>query len=240
MILKYSKIKFFFGSIYFLIILSVLFLLFSYIDLSDLTSYEFLKSNKDIVFKYKNENFILFSIFFFVGIVFWNLLLGAGTPTAILGGFIFGKWFGTLIVVLGNTIGATLLYFVAKTFFSQFIQDKLSKKFSKFIKFINKNELLYFMCFRFIGGGGTPFPIQSILPVVFNMTIKNYIISTLLGIIPTTFVAVALGSGIGSVIEKNTELSFSSVFYSPEIYVPIIGFFIILLTAFLLKRIFFK
>jgi len=240
MILKSSKIKFFFGSIYFLIILSVLFLLFSYIDLSDLTSYEFLKSNKDIVFKYKNENFILFSIFFFVGIVFWNLLLGAGTPTAILGGFIFGKWFGTLIVVLGNTIGATLLYFVAKTFFSQFIQDKLSKKFSKFIKFINKNELLYFMCFRFIGGGGTPFPIQSILPVVFNMTIKNYIISTLLGIIPTTFVAVALGSGIGSVIEKNTELSFSSVFYSPEIYVPIIGFFIILLTAFLLKRIFFK
>ena len=240
MILNSSKIKIFFGSIYLLILFFFLFFLFSYIDLSDLTNYEFLRANKDSVFKYKNENFILFSIIFLVGIIFWNLLLGVGSPTALLGGFIFGKWFGTLIVVLGNTVGATLLYFLAKTFFSQFIQDKLRNKFSKFIKFINKNELLYFMCFRFIGGGGAPFPIQSILPVVFNMTIKNYIISTLLGIIPTTFVAVALGSGIGSVIEKNTELSFSSVFYSPEIYVPIIGFLIILLTTFLLKRIFFK
>ena len=65
-------------------------------------------------------------------------------------------------------------------------------------------------------------------------------IATFFGIIPTTFVAVALGSGIESVLEKNVELSFSSVFYSPEIYMPIIGFIILLLTAFLLKRIFFK
>jgi uncharacterized membrane protein YdjX (TVP38/TMEM64 family) len=240
MILNSSKIKILFGSIYLLILFSFLFFLFSYIDLSDLTNYEFLRANKDSVFKYKNENFVLFSIIFFVGIIFWNLLLGAGTPTAIVGGFIFGKWFGTLIIVLGNTAGATLLYYLTRTFFSQFIQDKLSKKFSKFIKFINKNELLYFMCFRFIGGGGAPFPIQSTLPVVFNMSIKNYIISTLLGIIPTTFVTVALGSGIESIIEKNSELSFSSVFYSPEIYMPIIGFFILLLTAFILKKIFFK
>ena len=52
------------------------------------------------------------------------------------------------------------------------------------------------MCFRFIGGGGTPFPIQNVLPVLFNMSAKNYITATLLGIIPTTFVTVALGSGI--------------------------------------------
>ena len=96
------------------------------------------------------------------------------------------------------------------------------------------------MFFRLIGCGGVPFAIQNVLPVVFNMSIKNYFIATLFGIIPTTFVAVALGSGIGSVLEKNVELSFSSVFYSPEIYMPIIGFIILLLTAFLLKRIFFK
>ncbi len=240
MILKSTKIKFLFGSVYFLIILSVIFLIFSYIDYKDLTDYDLLRSNRDILFKYKNENFILISIIFFIGIIFWNLILGVATPIAVISGFIFGKWFGTLIVVLGNTVGTTLLYFLAKTFFSQFIQDKLNKKFSKFIKFINKNELLYYMFFRLIGGGGVPFAIQNVLPVVFNMSIKNYFIATLFGIIPTTFVAVALGSGIESVLEKNVELSFSSVFYSPEIYMPIIGFIILLLTAFLLKRIFFK
>ena len=96
------------------------------------------------------------------------------------------------------------------------------------------------MCFRFIGGGGTPFPIQNVLPVLFNMSTKNYIIATLLGIIPTTFVMVALGSGIEKVIDKNAELSFLPVVQSPEIYLPIIGFFIILIVAFIIKKFYFK
>ena len=96
------------------------------------------------------------------------------------------------------------------------------------------------MCFRFIGGGGTPFPIQNVLPVLFNMSTKNYIIATLLGIIPTTFVTVALGSGIETIIEKNAELSFLPVVQSPEIYLPIIGFFIILIIAFTIKKFYFK
>ena len=96
------------------------------------------------------------------------------------------------------------------------------------------------MCFRFMGGGGTPFPIQNVLPVLFNMSAKNYIIATLLGIIPTTFVTVALGSGIEKIIDKNAELSFLTVVQSPEIYLPIIGFFIILIVAFSIKRFYFK
>ena len=96
------------------------------------------------------------------------------------------------------------------------------------------------MCFRFMGGGGTPFPIQNVLPVLFNMSAKNYIIATLFGIIPTTFVTVALGSGIEKIIDKNAEISFLPVIQSPEIYLPIIGFFIILIIAYLIKKFFFK
>jgi uncharacterized membrane protein YdjX (TVP38/TMEM64 family) len=91
-----------------------------------------------------------------------------------------------------------------------------------------------------MGGGGTPFPIQNVLPILFNMSSKNYIIATLLGITPTTFVTAALGSGIEKIIEKNAELSFLSVVQSPEIYLPIIGFFIILIIAFSIKRLYFK
>ena len=160
-------------------------------------------------------------------------------PTLIIG-FIFGKWIGTLILVIGNTIGGFLLYRLAKTFFSDLIEKKFKTKFSKFIDFFNKNETIYFMCFRFMGGGGTPFPIQNILPVLFNMSAKNYIIATMLGIIPTTFVTVALGSGIEKIIELNAELSFFAVIQSPDIYLPIIGFFIILILAFVVNKIFFK
>ena len=96
------------------------------------------------------------------------------------------------------------------------------------------------MCFRFMGGGGTPFPIQNVLPVLFNMSAKNYIIATILGIIPTTFVTVALGSGIEKIIDQNAELSFLPVVTSPEIYLPILGFFIILVLAFIVKKFYFS
>ena len=72
------------------------------------------------------------------------------------------------------------------------------------------------------------------------MSSKNYIIATLVGILPTTFVSVALGSGIEKIIDQNAELSFLPVIQSPEIYLPIIGLFVLLIIAFFIKRFFFK
>ena len=237
---KLTNIKIIFGVIYLSLILTVLYFLFSYIDFEDLTNIEFIKSNKDIIFKYKNENFLLLLIISIAIVIFWNFCLGFGTPTALAAGFIFGKWIGTLVMLLGNTIGATIIYLIARKFFSELIQKKLGKKFSKFINFFKKNELLYFMFFRLIGGGGTPFPIQNVIPVIFNMRLKNYFFSTLFGIVPTTFIAVALGSGIKSIIEKDDQLSFFSIVQSPEIYLPIISFIMFLIITFLIKKLFFK
>ena len=96
------------------------------------------------------------------------------------------------------------------------------------------------MIFRFIGGGGTPYNIQNILPVLFNMKVKNYILGTFFGSMPAMFITVSLGSGIEQVIEKNREISFFAVTSSPEIYLPILGFLIILLIAYIVRKNFFK
>ena len=96
------------------------------------------------------------------------------------------------------------------------------------------------MSYRFVGGGGTPYAIQNILPVLFNMPLKNYIIATFVGSMPSMFVTVAIGSGIENVIDKNEKISLISVITSPEIYFPIIGFFVLLLLAFFIKKFFFK
>ena len=96
------------------------------------------------------------------------------------------------------------------------------------------------MIFRFIGGGGTPYNIQNILPVLFNMKAKNYILGTFFGSMPAMFITVALGSGIEQVIENNLEISFFTIASSPEIYLPILGFLIILLFAYIIKKNFFK
>lgn len=96
------------------------------------------------------------------------------------------------------------------------------------------------MCFRFAAGGGTPNPIQNLLPILFDMPVKNYFIATFLGNLPLMFVTVALASGIEKVIDQNEELTISTVLFSPEIYTPIIIFFIILLIAFIIRKFYIK
>ena len=96
------------------------------------------------------------------------------------------------------------------------------------------------MFFRLVGGGGTPFAIQNLIPVIFNMSVKNYVIATFIGSAPSMFVSVSLGSGIENVIDKNASLSVFTVLFSPEIYLPLIGFFIILIVAFIIKKSYFK
>ena len=238
--LESSNLKIYLGAIYLIVLFSAIYFLFSTFDIKDLTSYEFIKENREIILKYKDNNIFFLTIVFFIIVVFLNLLLCPMLVPTLVIGFIFGKWLGTLILIFGNTLGGVLLYRLAKTFFSDLIEKKFKTKFTKFINFFNKNDTIYFMCFRFIGGGGSPFPVQNILPVLFNMSAKNYIIATFLGILPTTFVTVALGSGIEKVIDQNDELSFLPVIQSPEIYTPIIAFFIILFIAFIIRKFYFK
>ena len=235
-----SNFKIYLGAVYLIVLFTAIYFFWSTFDLKDLTSYDLIKENREVILTYKDNNIFFLTIIFFIITIFLNLLLCPMLLPTLIIGFIFGKWLGTLILVFGNTVGGFLLYRLAKTFFSDLIEKKFKTKFSKFIDFFKKNELMYFMCFRFIGGGGTPFPIQNILPVLFNMSPKNYIFATLLGILPTTFVTVALGSGIEKIIDQNAELSFLPVIQSPEIYLPIVGFFILLLSGFFIKKIFFK
>ena len=237
---KSQNFKIYLGSAYLVIFLAGIYFLLSNFEISHLTSYDLIKENRGLILKYKENNIFFLTIIFFIITILLNVMMCPMFLPTLAIGFIFGKWLGALILIFGNTIGAVLLYLLAKTFFSELIKKKFATKISKFIKFFKKNEVVYFMCFRFIGGGGAPFPIQNVLPVIFNMSIKNYIIATFLGIIPTTFVSAALGSGIEDIIDQNAKLSFRSAFLSPEIYLPIIGFAIILIVAFVIKKYYFK
>jgi len=238
--LKLLNVKWVIGSIYLLLFIAgITFILTNY-NISDFFSYEFIRLNKNTILEYRSENFLFLTSLFFIFSIVWVLLLGFAMPLLIFSGFVFGKWWGILIVLTSTTIGAALLYFLVGLFFRDIIQEKLAPKFSKLKKFFNKNELVYFMFYRFIGGGGTPYAIQNTLPILFNMSMKNYIIATFLGSMPSMFVTVSIGSGIESVVDQNVTLSVANVIFSPEIYTPIIGFFILLIIGFIIKKNYFK
>jgi uncharacterized membrane protein YdjX (TVP38/TMEM64 family) len=236
---KVKKIKIFLGLFYLILLSGFLFFFFSKFTLEEISSYQFIQSNRDYFFQLKETNLILISLIFFIGSIIFVLMLGFGSPVALLGGFIFGKWIGTLIVALGLSIGATFLYIFANYFLKDFIREKFLHKFKNLEKKFKKNELIYFFLYRFVGG--IPFQLANVLPVLFNVSIKNYLIGTLAGIMPSLFIIVSLGSGIEKIINRNEQApSIIDLLFSPEIYFPISLFVLLILTIIIIKKFFYN
>ena len=233
------KLKLLLGAIYLICFSALMIIIFSNFDIKDLSDINFFKNNQQVLNDFKSKDiFLLLSLFSIFSII-WILLLGFGTPLALFAGFVFGKWIGTLISVVSLSVGATLLYFLANFFFKDFIKKKFSIKVEKFINLFNKNDFLYFTLFRFTGGG-LPFAVQNVLPIIFGMKIKKYFFSTLLGITPGLFIITSLGAGVGSYINKKDSIVWTELIKDPEIYFPILVFIVLLTIAAVINKFFFN
>ena len=95
------------------------------------------------------------------------------------------------------------------------------------------------MIYRFVGG--IPFFISNILPTLFNVKIKNFFLGSVIGMTPQLFVGASLGAGLNKIIENNQELpSIFDIILTPDIYVPVIGMIILVITGFIIKKKFYK
>ena len=236
---KTKKIKIFIGLFY--IVLVTLFLYFFFLKFSfqEITSYDFIKNNRDYFFELRQSNLFLLSILFILFTIIWVIAAGFGSPIAIFGGFIFGKWVGSLLVVLGLSIGATILYVFANYFLKDLIREKLLDKYQNLENKFKKSEFIYLLFFRFIGG--IPFVIANILPCIFNVKILNYFGATLIGLLPSIFIVCSVGSGLENIISENLESpSLIELVTSKEIYLPIIGFFILILASIFARKNFYS
>ncbi len=234
-----KKIKLFLGSTYILIVFVFLLIFFNNFSLQDFSSYELIRENRETLENIKNNNIFLSSIIFLLGAIVWVLLLGFGSPVFLVGGFIFGKWLGTLLVVFGLSIGATLLYMFANYFFKDLVEEKFSSRFSNLTEKFKKNEFVFFLVYRFIGG--IPFFISNILPTIFNVKIRNFFLGSIIGMTPQLFVGASLGAGLSKILEENSEVpSILELIFSPDIYLPIVGIIVLVIVGFLLKKNFYK
>ena len=237
---KAKKIKLFVGLSYLILLSVFLFLFFSKFSLQEITSYDFIKENRSYFFELKNSNlFLVFTIFLVLSIMWVFPFLGFASPISLIGGFIFGKWVGTIVVVLGLSIGATFLYIFGNYFLKDLIKEKFLKKFNDLdIKF-KKSEFLYLLIYRFIGG--VPWQLSCLLPTIFNVKTSNFFFATLIGIIPQVFLVVSIGSGLEKIIDKNSEIPrISEIIFSSNIYIPLLAFFTLIFITIFLRKLFYK
>tara|TARA_B100000886_G_scaffold315584_1_gene253647 strand:- start:12 stop:734 length:723 start_codon:yes stop_codon:yes gene_type:complete len=237
---KAKKTKIIIGLCYLILLSVFLLMFFSKFSIQEITSYDFIKENRIYFQKLKNSNLFLLSISFLIFTILWVFpFLGFGSPIALLGGFMFGKWLGTVIVVIGLSVGATFLYVFGNYFLKDLIREKFLSKYENLEKKFRVSEFYYLLIYRFIGG--IPWQLSCILPTIFNVKTKNFFFASLIGIVPQIFLAVSIGSGLEKIIDQNSELpKITEIIFSPEIYIPMLAFFTLVLTTIFLRKSFYK
>ncbi len=132
------------------------------------------------------------------------------------GGLAFGKWFGTIYILIGATLGASLSFVIARYFGRQFIEtfSWLHKgKIKQFDEGIEKNGFRMMLFMRLM-------PLFQYDAVNFGaglskIKFRDYVLATFIGMAPGGFINAMLGSSL----EKIVSIQFLAA----------LGFFILLM-----------
>ena len=236
---KAKKIKIFVGLFYLLALSLFLYFFFSKFSFQEITSYDFIKNNRDYFFELKQSNLLLLAISFVLFSIIWTLVGGFGSPIVLFAGFIFGNWFGTLLLIIGLSTGATGLYIFANYFLKDLIREKFLNKFKNLESKFKKSEFLYLLVYRFVGG--IPFAVSNVLPCIFNVKVNNFFWASFLGMLPQIFILSSIGSGLEKIIDQNLEApGIMDMITTPGIYIPILIFVGLIIFTIYMRKIFYK
>ena len=233
---RLSKIKIFLGLAYLGIVSSVV-IAFFYFGANTFLSPSYLVENKNYIFELRDQNLFLISSVYFLFSIIWVFLMGFGTPLVIFAGFAFGTILGSILSIFSFTIGATLLYLFANHYFKDLVEKYLGTKYASIKQNVNQNELSYFFSLRVIPG--IPFPIKNLLPVLFNMKLKNFFLATLFGEAAPIIISVSIFSGLSNAFESDKDLNLNLLF-SPEIFFPLLALAMMSLIANFVKKKYFN
>ena len=234
-----KNLKIFLGISYLLILFAFLYFIFIGIEINRLDDFSYYKELQSDLDNYISKNIVINLIYFFIFAIIWIALLGFGSPILIISGILFGQWLGTLVSVISISIGALILYSIGIFFFRDIVKAILEKKFQKYIQLFKKNEFFYFFVYRFVGGLGVPFGLQNLIPVLFDMKKINYFLASFFGLIPSMFIMNTIGAGLNSYVEQAENFNMIDFILTPEIYLPICMFAILMIFSFIIKNKFF-
>ena len=191
-------------------------------------------SNLEII-----QNFILHNFFIsvFIFVLLYSFLIMCNFPFAsllsMINGFLFGTWLGGAISIVGGTVGAFGVFFIAKFFFLDFIKRKFLNKYSYIENYFNKNDLELMLLIRIIPG--VPFFIQNLILAGLGANNKKFFYTTLIGLAPWSFVFGSIGQGLEDIFINKTQLTFSLI-AQPEYIVPLSIIVVLIIFVLIFKK----
>lgn len=164
-------------------------------------SLEALGRNYDALSGYISDNLILAVLAYaalYVAVV--ALSLPGALALTLAGGLLFGWQIAAPVTVVAATIGATVIFLVAKTSLGEALAARAGPAIIKLQKGFQENALSYLLFLRLVPA--FPFFVVNLAPALLGVKLRTYVIGTALGIIPGTFAFSFAASQLKTVIEK--------------------------------------
>jgi len=207
---------------------------FFVLDLNTYVSFESLRSNREMLLEFVQENgfwaAFLFGAVYAVVVAF---SLPGGAIMTITGGFLFGWFGGGLIVVVGATIGATALFLIARTAIGGFLEARAGPFLLKMEDGFRQNALSYLLVLRLIPI--FPFWLVNLVPALLGVSTRTYIVATFFGIIPGTFVYALVGNGLGALFDAGQSPDLAIIF-EPQFFAPLVGLAVLAILPVVYKK----
>jgi len=191
------------------------------LDLGRFFTLESLRENREALLAYVAMAPILAVLAFaaiYVTAVSFSLPIG--TLLTVAGGFLFGALAATGIVVACATLGATIVFLIARTALGEPLRARAGPAIRKMEAGFAKNAFNYLLALRLIPV--FPFFLVNLAPAFLGVRLPTFALATLLGIVPGTFVYASVGNGLGALFDRGETPDLRIVF-EPEILVPIVG-----------------
>ncbi len=159
---------------------------------------ETLKANRDALIQYTEQHYVTaFIIGFLIYTISTALSLPGGLILSLSMGLVFGRWAGTVLIVLAATLGATLVFLAARYIFADMARKKIGGLAQKINEGFTKDAFNYLLFLRLVPL--FPFWLVNLAPAFTNVSLKTYVTATAIGILPGTFVFANLGQNLGRI-----------------------------------------
>lgn len=195
---------------------------------------ESLRDNRAALAGFVQSNYLLAALAY-LGIyaIVVALSLPAGAVLTLAGGLLFGVPWGIVLTVIGATLGASIVFLIARSAFGDILKSKAGPILAKMADGFQKESFNYLLFLRLVPA--FPFWAVNLAPALFGMKLLPYVIATAIGIVPGTSVFSAFGAGLGDVFDRGGEVSLKSVL-SPTLLAALVGLGALSLLPIVIRR----
>ncbi|HJN20782.1 MAG: TVP38/TMEM64 family protein [Alphaproteobacteria bacterium] len=206
------------------------------LGIDDYLSFATLRDNHALLLKHVAQLGILAGI---VYIAIYIVVVALSFPGAIFltlsSGFLFGVVEGAFYSVIGATLGATVIFLVARTAVGDTLSRRAAPALQRMEQGFHKNALSYLLVLRLIPL--FPFWLVNLVPALLGVSLRIYMLGTFFGIIPGSFVYSLTGASLGSAFESHENFTLAGIL-TPVMIMALVGLAALSMLPVLYKRLY--